>query len=153
MEAWHVWRAIRRVAAEGPSFQASSQRLMRYLVDTSVLIDHLRGVRAATTLLIELVRKRHELWSVTIVRTEILAGMRPEETAQTELLFSRLRWLEVGVPAADLAGRLAARHRRSHPGVDVADYIIAAATQILRARLLTCNTKHFPMFKKLRAPY
>jgi predicted nucleic acid-binding protein len=126
---------------------------MRYIVDTSVLIDHLRGQRAATELLVKLVRRRHELWSVTLVRTEIIAGMRPAEAEPTHALLARLRWLDVTIPLADLAGTLASRFLRSHPGVDVADYVIAAGTQALGARLLTRNVKHFPMFPKLRAAY
>jgi hypothetical protein len=126
---------------------------MRYVVDTSVLVDHLRGHRAATELLLKLVKRRHELWSVTLVRTEIIAGMRPSEVESTRALLARLRWLDVSIPLADLAGTLASRFLRSHPGIDVADYVVAAATQTLGARLLTCNVKHFPMFAKVRAPY
>jgi predicted nucleic acid-binding protein len=35
----------------------------------------------------------------------------------------------------------------------VADLIVAALTEQLDAELKTTNVKHFPMFKRLRAPY
>jgi predicted nucleic acid-binding protein len=54
---------------------------------------------------------------------------------------------------AELAGMLANRYLRSHPGVDPVDYVIAAAAQCLGAQLWTRNVKRFPMFPELSAPY
>jgi predicted nucleic acid-binding protein len=123
------------------------------MVDTSVLIDHLRGRPAATACLRASVQAGDELWSITPVRTEILAGARAAELTRIEALFSALRWLEVTTDVADRAGELAARHVRSHPGVDVVDYLVAAATGLLDARLLTLNVKHFPMVHGLQRAY
>ena len=126
---------------------------MKIIVDTSVLIDHLRGEKRAHALLAEAARSGHELWSVTPVRTEILAGMRDHERLQTLGLLNALRWLEVTVELADAAGSLARRFLRSHRGVDTMDYLVAAAVQHLEAQLYTLNIKHFPMFRGLRRPY
>lgn len=53
---------------------------MRLVLDTSVLIDHLRGrPRAATELIPKAIDRGDELWSSYIVRAELLAGMRTEE--------------------------------------------------------------------------
>ncbi len=123
------------------------------LVDTSVLIDHLRGRAAATACLRDAVSAGDELWSVTPVRTEIRAGAREAEVDRIEALFSALRWLDVTTEVADRAGALAARYLRSHPGVDVVDYLVAAATELLDARLLTLNVKHFPMVPGLERAY
>lgn len=123
------------------------------MVDTSVLIDHLRGRRRATTLLERAIDRGDELWSVTVVRTEVLAGMRPREEGPTRQLLGALRWQDVTVALADRAGELAARFMRSHPGVDTVDYLIAAAVEHLEADLWTLNIKHFPMFEGLAAPY
>ena len=125
---------------------------MRAVVDTSVLIDHLRGDERATRLLVQLAAGE-ELWSVTVVRTEVLAGMRPSETKATLALLDALRWQDVTTEVADRAGALARRFLKSHPGVDTVDYLIAAATQILRGHLYTKNTKHFPMFTGLEPAY
>jgi len=124
-----------------------------FLVDTSVLIDHLRGDERAVGRLRAAVEAGDELWSATVVRTEILAGARaPEEAAIIELL-DRLRWMEITVEVADAAGRLAARYLRSHPGVDTVDYLIAACAAQLDAALLTLNVRHFPMFPDLEPAY
>ena len=122
------------------------------VVDTSVLIDHLRGNEGARRLLSK-AADTGELWSVTIVRTEILAGMRRGEERATNELLDTMKWQDVTVEVADCAGELARRFLKSHPGVDTVDFVIAAATQVLNGRLLTQNTKHFPMFPGLQRPY
>ncbi|MEW5847259.1 MAG: type II toxin-antitoxin system VapC family toxin [Myxococcota bacterium] len=126
---------------------------MRRLLDTSVLIDHLRGVERAVELLTTFAAAGDELWSVTPVRTEVLAGMRRGEEKKTMLLLNALAWQVVTEEVADRAGVLARRFLRSHPGVDTVDYIIAAAALELGAQLVTLNLKHFPMFSDLRRPY
>lgn len=125
---------------------------MKLLIDTSVLIDHLRGDSRATTFLAD-AAANHELWSVSVVRTEVLAGMRPREERATRELLDAFRWRVVDVDLADRAGVLARRYVRSHQGVDTVDFIVAAAAQVLDARLCTCNVKHFPMFGGLAPPY
>lgn len=126
---------------------------MLLLVDTSVLIDHLRGDLRAVGLLRAAVENRDELWSVSVVRTEILAGARPPEEEPIGTLFDQFRWLDVTIELADSAGRLAATYLRSHRGVDTVDYLLAAAAQQIDARLLTQNVRHFPMFTGLRPAY
>lgn len=123
------------------------------MVDTSVLIDHLRGDQRAVARLQAAVERGDELWSVTPVRSEILAGARPEEEVLIGSLLGQLRWLDVTVELADAAGRLAATFLRSHRGVDTVDYLVAAGTQALGAELLTLNIRHFPMFPELEPAY
>ncbi len=123
------------------------------VVDTSVLVDHLRGLPPAVARLKAALDAADELWSVTVVRTEILAGARSGEEAPISHLLGLLRWLDVTPELADAAGRLAATYLRSHPGVDTVDYLIAAGTLHLDAELLTLNVHHFPMLPGLRAAY
>ena len=126
---------------------------MRVLVDTSVLIDHLRGDPRAVALFASRSAAGDEIWSVTPVRTEVLAGMRRAEEARTRALLTALRWQDITVDLADRAGALAARYLRSHQGVDTVDYLIAAGVEHLGALLLTQNVRHFPMFKDLQRAY
>jgi predicted nucleic acid-binding protein len=58
-----------------------------------------------------------------------------------------------GSAIADDAGELSRRHRRSHVGIGTVDYLIAAAARSLRARLVTLNVRHFPMFPNLEPAY
>lgn len=127
--------------------------MARWLLDTSVLIDHLRGDARAVNLLVSGARDSHELWSATVVRTEILAGMRDTEEGATSLLLAQLRWQDLNVDVADRAGELARRYLKSHRGVDTVDYVVAATTFALGAELKTQNVKHFPMFAGLRPAY
>lgn len=126
---------------------------MIVVVDTSVLIDHLRGHPQAIKRLVDAVSQGHALWSVTVVRTELLAGMRPSEDQATRSLIHAFQWQDVTVEVADRAGALARRYRKSHQGVDTIDFIVGAATELLGGTLLTQNVKHFPMLKGLRPAY
>lgn len=146
-----------RDAVRGPATLwatvTTSRRDVKLVLDTSVLIDVLRGRDPAVTFLGNSIQAGHHLWSVTVVRTEVLAGMRAGEEQPTLGLLAAIRWVDVTIEIADRAGALARTYRKSHPGVDTVDYVIAAATEHLGATLCTGNVKHFPMFKGLAAPY
>jgi predicted nucleic acid-binding protein len=125
---------------------------MSALVDTSVLIDYLRGHRGAAELL-EAERVDSPLHASEITRLEVLAGMRAEEEEGTRSLLSTLIWHPVDADVADEAGALGRRWLPSHHTIDSADLAIAATAIRSDARLLTRNVRHFPMFAGLRPPY
>lgn len=126
---------------------------MTVLVDTSVLIDHLRGDERARRALADVQDAGEVISASVLTKIEILAGMRAEERSPTRTLLDRIEWLEVDDDLAERAGALAARFIRSHPGVEVVDYVIAATVERHGAELLTRNRKHFPMLPELRDPY
>ena len=127
---------------------------MRLVLDTSVLIDHLRGrPRAATEIIPSAIARGDELWSSYVVRAEVLAGMRSGEETATRDLLRLVSWVEVDEAMTEAAGALGRRFLRSHRGIDVADLLVAALTQALDAELMTTNLKHYPMFEGLKAPY
>jgi predicted nucleic acid-binding protein len=123
------------------------------LLDTSVAIDHLRGVEPAVQALTQLVEADEPILASEIVRFELLAGVRPREVDALELFFSALSWVPMGEEVSRTAAALARDHRRSHSGIDDADYLIAATTLLLDAELLTTNVRHFPMLVGLKAAY
>ena len=125
---------------------------MTALVDTSVLIDYLRGHQDAAELL-ELERAAAPLHASEMTRLEILAGMRPGEEADTRSLLSTLVWHPVDAEVAEEAGALGRRWLPSHHTIDGADLAIAATAIRTRSRLLTRNIRHFQMFTDLHAPY
>ncbi|HET8776296.1 MAG TPA: type II toxin-antitoxin system VapC family toxin [Candidatus Limnocylindria bacterium] len=125
---------------------------MRIVCDTSVLIDVLRGDERALSLLTGLA-DRDELWGVVVTRSDVLSGMRSHERRPTYALLDSIRWREIDRELADRAGELARRYRRSHPGVELPDYLIAAGVELLGGMLLTLNVKHFPMFPDLEPAY
>ena len=127
---------------------------MRLVLDTSVLIDHLRGRPVAATEFIPgAIARGDELWSSYVVRTELLAGMRAKEEVATRDLLRLVSWVHVDESVSEAAGALGRRYLRSHPGIEVADLVVAALALELEAELKTTNLKHFPMFKGLKAPY
>lgn len=126
---------------------------MTVVIDTSVLIDHLRGDRNARHALISAADGGERLAASVVTKVEVLAGMRPAEEGPTRRLLDVLDWIPVDDGIAEHAGSLANRYLLSHPGVDPVDFIIAATTETIDGELWTRNLKHFPMFPGLRSPY
>lgn len=124
---------------------------MRSLFDTTVLIAHLRGDPRARELL--LAASADDRCISVLTRIEIEGGMRTDERTRVAALLATMRKL----PVSDAVARRAAIHlrrfRRSHTGIDVTDYVIAATAELHQARLQTLNVKHFPMFPDLQAPW
>jgi predicted nucleic acid-binding protein len=116
--------------------------------DSSVLIAHLRGVAEATSLLSRVMTEGTAACSV-LSRVEIEGGMRSAERASVSRLFAALEGKAVTDAVAGRAAEFLRTYRRSHPGIDIADYVIAATAETLGAELLTLNVKHFPMFEGL----
>ena len=115
------------------------------VLDTSVLIDVLRGVGAA----VEFASSLDEPPACS----EVLRGLRTQERRPAERLFATLRWVPVDEAVARRAGELGRTFRASHRAISTPDLIVAATAELSSARLATANVRDFPMFKALRAPY
>jgi len=74
-------------------------------VDTSVLIDYLRGHQGAATVL-ETHRATGPFHASEIARVEVLAGMRSNEEGATRSLPTALVWHLVDTEVAERAGML-----------------------------------------------
>lgn len=123
---------------------------MSCVLDTTVLIDVLRGHQAATDFLLRL---EETPACSEVTRVEVLRGIRSAERRETERLLQTLRWIPVDEPIARTAGGLGRRLRRSHGAVGAADLIIAATAEHVGLPLATTNVKHFPTIPGLRPPY
>jgi predicted nucleic acid-binding protein len=121
------------------------------LFDTSILIAHLRGDERATRLLLD--TPGADRAASVLARIEIEGGMRSGERRSVASLFGVLQLLPVTDAVARRAGELLRTYRRSHPGVDLVDYAVAATAEIHGASLVTLNIRHFPMLEELRPPY
>lgn len=117
---------------------------MLVVLDTTVLIDYLRGRPA--------VQQVDRLWAAgdvpgttAINVEEIIRGLRSEETTSADALLGGLQILGV----TDREARVAGRWRREFAirGVTLsqADCLIAATTLGAGATLATGNPKDFPM--------
>lgn len=123
---------------------------MRVVLDTSVLVDHLRSSQPAAEYLAGL-QVRPSCSEIS--RIEVIQGLRSAERRAAERLFALIDWIPVSEAVARRAGDLGRRWRRSHPGIGVADLVIAATAEQVEGTVVTRNLKHFPMFEDLRAPY
>ena len=120
------------------------------VVDTDVLLDHLRGLPEALSFL---TRNGDRILIPAIVVAELHAGAgegRDRETLEELLSLFPVAPLTGEVAAA--AGRLQRDYGPSH-GLGLADAVIAATAQAVNAELATRNARHFPMFPGLRPPY
>jgi hypothetical protein len=123
-----------------------------YLVDSDVLIAHLRGIAAARDWL----RKERNAGPLAISAvsvTEVTGGMRSAERREVWQLLSSFRIEPVTGPGAGRAGEFMRTYHRSHTGIGIADYLIAGTADIRGLRLATLNVRHFPMFDDLTAPF
>ncbi len=111
---------------------------MTVLVDTSVIIDVLRGHDMAREVLRE-ARKIGRLHASEVTRLEVLAGMRPREELGTRALLATFWWHPVDEGISELAGELGRQWLPGNRGIDTADLAIAATVTALGAELLTLN--------------
>jgi predicted nucleic acid-binding protein len=114
------------------------------LLDTTVLIDVLRGRRAASRLLG--LRSSGEIPFVCCINVEeIWRGLRPDEQDAAARLFEGLRLAALGLAEGRRAGRWRRAAAVDGTTLSQADCLIAAAAVGVGARLATGNPRHFPM--------
>ena len=112
------------------------------VVDTDVLILHLRGNESVRTMLREAAQDSL-LCCSAITIGEIHAGMRDEELEKTVKLLNSLAVIDVDRKIAAMAGDYRRTIKSHHLELD--DCLIAATCVINRATLITGNIKHYPM--------
>src|SRR5882724_1312045 len=77
-----------------------------FLLDTTVIIDAIKGKGGRDQLLDDLLAQRNLLACCSINVTEVYAGMRPHEAQVTEALMRSLKFYEVTWDIARKAGEL-----------------------------------------------
>jgi predicted nucleic acid-binding protein len=109
------------------------------LLDTDVLIDHLRGRRSL---------KIGRMAISVVTRTELYAGERREAPA-VEVVLAQIEELEINATIARRAGRI-----QRDTGLKIADALIAATALEKQLPLMTRNRRHFERVPDLtvRAP-
>ena len=115
------------------------------LLDTTVLIDVLRGRQGAVERLRQAAARRETVWTSAINVEETVRGLRESEGAAAAALFEGLRIAPLGREQGELAGEW--RRAFAERGVTLAqaDCLVAAAAVGVGATLATGNPKDFPM--------
>lgn len=122
------------------------------LIDTDILIANLRGVETARDWL-RRARSAEPLAVSVVSIAELTGGMRSAERREVGRLLSAFRAEPVTEVIARGAGEFMREYRRSHSGIGIADYLIAATADQRGMHLATLNVRHFPMFDRLEPPF
>ena len=122
----------------------------RYLLDTDIIVEYLRGSERAIRFLEGI---EGDLFLSAITVAELYGGVRgKEEEEALEQFLMAFEVLPVGTELAKRGGLYRRDYRPSH-GTGLADALIAAAAEAAGATLVTFNRRHYPMAKRVKAPY
>lgn len=115
------------------------------LLDTTVLIDILRG-RPETILRLLALRKGGDVpYTCVVGIDEVARGLRPSEAASARRLFAGLRIAPLGEDEGWQAGTWRREFAARGVRLTQADCLVAAAGLGAGARICTGNPKDFPM--------
>lgn len=118
--------------------------MAKYLADTNILIDHLRGEPQATKFLTD---KSPAISAVTVA--ELFQGCRnPKQLAEVNTLISSFDLLHIDYSISNLAIKFVSDLYLSH-GLKFLDAVIAATAIKHKLILKTKDVKHFKFIKGL----
>ena len=118
---------------------------MRYVLDSTFLIDHLRSVEAAVARLEVLYSSGDDPIVTGVSVAEVWAARRAHEEGAIDQFLRYLEYVHPGPPTARLAGEWRARARESGRSLDTPDALIAATAFDLDAIVLTRNVHDFEL--------
>jgi predicted nucleic acid-binding protein len=115
------------------------------LLDTTVLIDLLRGRSGARTRLFALREAGDDPYVCAVNVEETVRGLRPAEYRAAETLFAGVRVAALGAREGWLAGEWRREFAERGRTLAQADCLVAAAATSIGGRLATGNPKDFPI--------
>jgi predicted nucleic acid-binding protein len=118
--------------------------MAEFLLDSDLVIWHLRGRASIVELVLSLARKGRLALSA-ISRAEVLLGMRDSERDLTLLFLDNCETLPVTTATADRAGEIIRGFRARGVTLSLPDALIGATALLASIPLYTCNPKHYPM--------
>ncbi len=125
----------------------------RYLIDTDIIIDHLRGEEKARDFLRQIKSGGSDILYSVITKAELYSGVRPKEVKKVARLLSSMEEALIDGEIAVDAGRYRNKFYSSH-GLLLPDALIAASAKKAGAVLITLNKRHYPMKDiKIQVPY
>ncbi len=124
-----------------------------HLIDTDILVDHLRGEEKATKTLHDLYMFGDPVLTSVICEAEIFSNIKAKEKDVVESMFKYIKPLPVDSKIARHAGTFRQIYAKSHQ-VQIPDALIAATAVDNDLILVTRNKKHYPMREvNVKKPY
>jgi len=118
---------------------------VRFVVDASFVIDHLRGDVAALARWHRAFANGDQPYVTEIVVCEVRAGLRPEDERHLTAFLEPIEFVQPGPESAMEAGRWRYAAHSSGRRLSLADALIAAAADSLSAAVLTRNVRDFAL--------
>ena len=119
--------------------------MTRYLLDSTFLIDHLRGVPEAVQRLRHMNESGDESMVTDISATEVWSGRRAGSEHAIERFLMYIEYVHAGPETARLAGIWRAEARESGRMLGIPDALIAATAFHQDAAVLTRNIRDFEL--------
>ncbi|PKB67022.1 MAG: hypothetical protein BZY81_05620 [SAR202 cluster bacterium Io17-Chloro-G4] len=119
--------------------------MANYLLDTTALVDFLRGRQGILEMFNALSVQGNRLGACCVSIAELYAGVSQERRTAADRLTGVLDYYDVSPEAAKEAGRYRFEFARRGIALSTADTLIAATAIDQGAILVTGNTKDFPM--------
>ena len=118
---------------------------MRLVLDSTFLIDHLRGEAAAVAELARIVEFGDEPIVTEIIVCEVRAGLLPDAERHLVALLEPMEFVQPDPGTAMRAGRWRAELRARGSTLSLAGALIAAAADSMGATVLTRNLRDFSL--------
>jgi predicted nucleic acid-binding protein len=118
---------------------------VRYLLDTTFVIDHLRGEPGAVARFAQIVENGDEPYVCDVVACEAWTGAHEDTDPDLVGLLRFVEFVQAGPDQARHAGRWRADARRRGWTLSAPDALIAATAHALDAALLTRNLRDFAL--------
>ena len=118
--------------------------MAEYLLDTTTIIDHLRGDKKVSSYLEEIGMRGDVAGCCCINITEVYTGVKKKEKEKTDRFVESLYYFEVTKEIARLAGMLKKKYAEKGKTLAISDVIIAATAMVYGLALVTKNVKHYP---------
>jgi predicted nucleic acid-binding protein len=115
-----------------------------FLLDSDVVIWHLRGNARVVELVLPLAR-RGRIGLSAITRAEVLLGVRKHERELTLEFLDSCETFPVTATTADRASEIFHGFRSQGITLSLPDSLIGATALLAAIPLYTCNPRHYPM--------
>ena len=118
--------------------------MSRFLLDSDVIIWHLRGRKEVTEMLMDLQKFGVPACSALSI-LEVQLGVKKGEEDKTNLFLGSLKICDVNIEIANKAAQIIREHKVKGITIDLPDAVIAATCLLYDLILVTFNTKHYPV--------